>query len=1049
MSFANPQLSKVAQQPIVRTALAATVLFAASGLRAQAKQESSTSTELQLGAPVEREVSGDAEHSYSVTLATGQLAEVVVEQRGIDIVLRVFDVQKKLLQQYDLESRLQGREHAVFVAEAAGTYEFRVSPVYRKWPPGRYEIRLVDLRIASDNERAISEAHSLATQSAILDTAGKYDETLAVSEQALAVAEKALSPDDPFMGLLNLNVGMILCTKGENSKAQTFLERAIDISRRSLGPDDPQTARAIQNLGLSYRNREDNAKAEQLFEQSAEITSRTLGPDHPTMMVNLMDLGGQYEERGDFARALPLLQRASAIAEKNLEPDNYYSIAALHNLGDLYLNQDDLDHAEPITEEVLRRVEKKYGPDHPNAAIPLQNLGAIARERGQYDRAIERLTRARTIRQKALGPRHPRTASLLINIGNVYKDQHLYERARECFQEAFDTLESSAGPYHRYTIMALSSLSTIASAEGQPARALEYQSRLNQAVEKNIELNLAIGSERAKLAYIEFLGTRTNRALSLHFRDAPDSKQAAELGAEVLLQRKGRVLDSIADSRTALRHQLGPEGQKLLDDLGSTTTKLAALALNGPGKTPPAEYSKQLASLEEQREKTEAAISRSSAGFYESSSAVTLAAVRAAIPSDALLIEFAIYEPFDTQVRDTGDEPYGTPRYVAYLIPREGEIRWKELADTKSTDEAIDKLRQALRDPSRSDVRSLARAVDAKVMEPLVPLVGDAKHLLLSPDGDLDLIPFEALVDRDGRYLVERYSTTYLSAGRDLLRVQLPRESKNAPIIIANPTFGAPQTQAAIELAKVNPASPLRPSSAAARRSITIGKDLSAVYFAPLAGTAEEARAIQSLFPQSKVLSGKQATQSAILQLEAPSILHIATHGFFLEDHNSGQRGARAPAPSSGGTALENPLLRSGLALSGANLTESGPDNGILTALQAANLNLWGTKLVTLSACDTGVGEVKTGQGVYGLRRAFFLAGTESLVMSLWPVSDTVTREIMTSYYSGLRRGLGRGEALRQAELAMLKRPSRRHPFYWASFIESGAWSPLAGQSNP
>src|SRR5262249_12686276 len=143
---------------------------------------------------------------------------------------------------------------------------------------------------------------------------------------------------------------------------------------------------------------------------------------------------------------------------------------------------------------------------------------------------------------------------------------------------------------------------------------------------------------------------------------------------------------------------------------------------------------------------------------------------------------------------------------------------------------------------------------------------------------------------------------------------------------------------------------------------------------------------------------------------------------------------------------IQNPLLRSGLALSGANLTKTAGDDGILTALEAAGLNLWGTKLVTLSACDTGVGEVKNGEGVYGLRRAFFLAGTESLVMSLWPVSDIAPREMMTSYYAGLRKGLGRGEALRQAELAMLKRPTRRHPFYWASFIESGAWTPLTQQ---
>jgi len=109
-------------------------------------------------------------------------------------------------------------------------------------------------------------------------------------------------------------------------------------------------------------------------------------------------------------------------------------------------------------------------------------------------------------------------------------------------------------------------------------------------------------------------------------------------------------------------------------------------------------------------------------------------------------------------------------------------------------------------------------------------------------------------------------------------------------------------------------------------------------------------------------------------------------------------------------------------------------------------LNLWGTKLVTLSACDTGLGEVKNGEGVYGLRRAFLLAGAETLVMSLWPVSDYVTRELMTGYYKGLKQGQGRAEALRKVQLAMIGRKERRHPFYWAGFIQSGEWANLDGK---
>jgi CHAT domain-containing protein len=339
--------------------------------------------------------------------------------------------------------------------------------------------------------------------------------------------------------------------------------------------------------------------------------------------------------------------------------------------------------------------------------------------------------------------------------------------------------------------------------------------------------------------------------------------------------------------------------------------------------------------------------------------------------------------------------------------------------------------------------------LDEKIMQPVRELTGNATHLLVSPDGQLDLIPFEALVDSQGRYLIERSSVTYLTTGRDLLRMQVARDSKTGPLVIADPAFGEPGTAtvASVERSHLPPVSTLN-----RRRSITTAQDLSAVYFAPLGGTALEAHAIQSLFPDAHVLTGAQATKSALKGIDAPSILHIATHGFFLEDTPDVSSPNKAkPAPNDtrsvhGGAAIENPLLRSGLALSGANVTKTSSEDGILTALEASNLNLWGTKLVTLSACDTGLGEVRNGEGVYGLRRAFFLSGAETLVMSLWPVSDDVTREMMTTYYTGLRQGLGRGEALHQAELAMLKRKGRQHPFYWASFIQSGDWTSLDGK---
>ena len=229
-----------------------------------------------------------------------------------------------------------------------------------------------------------------------------------------------------------------------------------------------------------------------------------------------------------------------------------------------------------------------------------------------------------------------------------------------------------------------------------------------------------------------------------------------------------------------------------------------------------------------------------------------------------------------------------------------------------------------------------------------------------------------------------------------------------------------------------------------------------AYHFPALPYTAKEGEALEALLPGATLLTRRDANKAALRQVRGPVLLHIATHGFFLEDLNvtgtGGQGQGAGDGPDrrlkqveNGGMNIESPLVRSGLALAGAN-EQKKEDNGILTALEVTGMNLWGTKLVVLSACDTGVGEVKNGDGVHGLRRALVLAGSETQVMSLWPVSDRGTRELMVVYYTGLKRGQGRSEALRQVQLKMLRDVKRQHPYYWASFIQSGEWANLDGK---
>ncbi|NER84845.1 MAG: CHAT domain-containing protein, partial [Leptolyngbya sp. SIO1D8] len=258
-------------------------------------------------------------------------------------------------------------------------------------------------------------------------------------------------------------------------------------------------------------------------------------------------------------------------------------------------------------------------------------------------------------------------------------------------------------------------------------------------------------------------------------------------------------------------------------------------------------------------------------------------------------------------------------------------------------------------------------------------------------------------------------------------------------LVLANPDYDqAP-----------SPGSSVATGGVASQRSV----DLSQFQVGPLPGTAAEAEAIAAILPDATVLTTEQATENVLKTTEAPGILHIATHGFFLADVERSRTDSRGIGvlsaesfgiPASAEIVVENPLLRAGLALAGFNQRSSGEEDGVLTALEASSLNLFGTQLVVLSACETGLGDIANGEGVYGLRRAFAIAGAESQLMSLWQVSDFGTQSLMGRYYEQLMSGKGRSEALRTVQLAMIQEGGEySHPFYWAAFILAGDWRSL------
>jgi CHAT domain-containing protein len=995
----------------------ALVVFASTGA-ALSQQEIAT---LEPGKVLTRELSAGQEHIYKIALTEKQYASIIVEQIGIDIEMQLLGFQGEHILTLDEEYRNHGQEKMEIVAGTSASYRVKIRPSSQSASPGHFEIRLAEVRSSTEADQLMNNARLLEADFNRFSLAGNYVDARKSIEQALDISENTLGKEHPYVATLLYHLAIYYDDKQDSARSISCFERALAIRTKSLGEEHPLTIDAMQWLAYAYYHANENAKAQLLADRALQLSQKVLGPNH-LLVARCLHILGYIT--GDRVKSEELLGQALIVAEKTVGPEDRFVATALNSLGILNTDKGDLERAESFLLRAKKIKDNSLGPENISHVVSLTNLGVIARQKKDYILAEENYRKAIAIVEKAFGPENPRLAQVLNNIGNIYRAKGDYTKALEAHLRVLRIWENTKGPYHPMTLLCLGNIAKTYAADGNLTEAINFQSRVDSVIERNIELNLAFGPERQKLFYLNRMSERTDRTISLNAQLAKNDPAASALSALTILQRKGRVLDAMSENFASLRQRSTAEEQTLLTQFNDTTEQLARLVLNGPQTKTFEEYQKTISKLEEKKERLEAEISRRSAEFQAQSQQVTLEAIQALIPANTALVEFAVYRPFDPKA-ESNTEAYKEAHYIAYVLHQRGEVLWHDIGDVETIDTAIDSFRQALGNSERKDVKELARALDEKIMQPLRPMLGNATQLLISPDGALNLIPFEALVDNQNRYLLENYLCSYLTSGRDLLRLQFERQSKTAPVLVANPMFGG-RNPAITDVQQQELSKNIR--------SVTTASDLSKVYFAPLSGTGEEARAIKTFFKEATVLTGKEATESKLKQISAPRILHIATHGFFLTDVSSSKN------PD---TTIQNPLLRSGLAFAGANARQSGNDDGILTALEASGLNLWGSKLVTLSACDTGLGPVKNGEGVYGLRRAFFLSGTESLVMSLWSVSDYAGREMMTNYYKNLKQGLGRAEALRAVKLKMMKDSRRAHPFFWASFIQSGQWLPL------
>ncbi len=728
-----------------------------------------------------------------------------------------------------------------------------------------------------------------------------------------------------------------------------------------------------------------------------------------------------------------VMREALTLTERRVTPESVELVTPMNNLATVHWSKK--DHVQ--SEALLRRVIKIFELGKTlttHMATAYSNWGTALS-------AIDKDAEAEAALNKALeiydglkfDAQHPIRGTTYISLASCQAKRGDYAQAEASGLKALGMFEKSLSPEHPSLIGTLINLSATYRGMGRIEEAIALRERANELREKNLRRNLTIGSERQKSAMLAAMSNETNDTLSLHAQFAPDDPRALQLAFTTWLRRKGRALDEMRQGIEVLRRAAGAEATPIFERLAGKLSEYEQLARDPAGLSNEKGRA-ALKKLDEEIEQLKAELSARSARFRVETQSVKLEDTQKALPPGSALVEFARYAPVEARTRKQLDH-----RYLAYVLLPQGAPQWVELGDAREIDRAVAELQKAIVAPLKADFRAPARRVDELVMQPVRKLCGDARQIFISPDGSLNLVPFAALIDERNQHLVKNYLLIYLTSGRDLLRLQVKHQGNPEALIFADPDYSNTSKPgiagAAATGQRDEPAG--QTDDHQRRNRLSASREMNELKpFEPLAFGLIEAKAVRARLPGARLYTRQQASESALKQASRPRVLHIITHGFFLKD----------PGQAAGAERHENSLLRSGLALAGANRRSSGNENGILTALEATALDLWGTKLVVLSGCQTGSGEVKNGEGVYGLRRALALAGAETQLMSLWDVNDEATKNLMSSYYRRLRRGAGRAEALQQAQLEMLNSKTLNHPYFWASFVQIGEWANLDGK---
>jgi CHAT domain-containing protein len=855
-------------------------------------------------------------------------------------------------------------------------------------------------------------AMALNNLAAARQAEGRFSETLSLTKRSATVTRQLFGAGSLAYANALENEALLRMRMGDLVAAKSRLDSAIVIYELVTGKESLPYANCLLTLSRHLQLTGDYTQAEPHIKTARDIIRKTKGEDSPEFAGVQNSLALLYQTLGNYRDAEVALKSAQSIMQRTrgtMDPE-YATI--IQNLAALYQLEGMYEKAEPLQREALEIDRKALGENHPQYTITLQNLATLYQKVGKKTEAKEILERVLEANVRQLGSRHPSYITTLSNLAATYQDLGDYALAEKTWVQTVNLRKEVLGEDHPDYARSLYGLAGVYHAQGQWAKAKVHYDPVIARYQKQVEEFFPALSEKEKSAFYAKVKPvfEAYQDFSVQYLSAFPAEREATLGKLYDLQLNTKAILLVATNK--VRSRILASGNVELQELFRDwlTTKEQIVRYYSASQEERQRSGLNLTQVENHANELEKKLSEQSDAFrsQREKDKLTWKEVRNALADGEAAVEI-----LRVRHKYTKDSVY----YIGLILqkgsPAPEMVRWSFGAQLEG------KKFKYHRNTIKYHVNDTISY--RYYWQPLEERIKEGSTIFLSCDGVFNKVNFNSLYKSNTkRFVIDDYRLHQVSNTRELIgRNAAIKTPMNSAYLFGYADFNLGEADVVSHSTKRN----LARSLGFEGESIPV-----------LPATEKEVDEIAKLLTRSswvtENLKRAQASEENLKKAVNPKLMHIATHGFFLSDVDMSDTESELS---------QNPLFRSGVLLAGAGVDREESkreEDGVLTAYEAMNLNLDQTELVILSACETGLGEVRNGEGVYGLQRSFLVAGANTVLMSLWQVDDVATQELMNAFFEFWLAGTEKHEAFRKAQLQM--KDKYQIPYFWGAFVLIG-----------